>query len=204
MAEISEQTIIERARRGSVDAFNMLVRRYQDAVYTLAYRMLGDPAAADDAAQEAFISAYRKLDSYRGGSFKSWLLRITANLCLDDLRRVKRQRTDYLDDLAPEDSADGPPLPSNETPPEEAAEQAELAAAIQRCINNLTAEHRAVLVMSDVEGFAYGEIAAALDTQVGTVKSRLSRARLAMRRCLAGIAGIMELLPPEVRPTSDD
>jgi RNA polymerase sigma-70 factor (ECF subfamily) len=201
MAEISEQTIIEQARRGSVDAFNMLVLRYQDAVYTLAYRMMGDPAAADDAAQEAFIAAYRKLDSYRGGSFKSWLLRITANLCLDELRRFKRRRTDYLDDLVPEDSADELPLPSSETLPEEAAEQRELADAIQNCINGLTSEHRAVLIMSDVEGFAYGEIAAALSTQVGTVKSRLSRARLAMRRCLAGI---MELLSPEVRPKSDD
>lgn len=201
MAEFNEHLVIEQAQRGNLDAFNWLVTRYQDTVYSLCFRMMSDPAAADDLAQDAFIAAYQKLDTYRGGSFKSWIMRIAANLCLDELRRRKRQRTDNIDDLMPPDSADEPPIPSNDATPEESAEQVELASAIQRCISGLGEDQRAVLVMSDVEGYAYQEIADALNTQIGTVKSRLSRARLSMRRCLAGV---MELLPPEYRPTSDD
>src|SRR6476646_2884111 len=86
-----EQVLIRRATRGDLDAFNALVLRYQDSAYTLAFRIMGDQASAADAAQEAMITAYRRLNTYRGGSFRAWLLRITTNQCYDELRRLKRR-----------------------------------------------------------------------------------------------------------------
>lgn len=201
MAEFNEVTLIEDAQRGSVESFNALVLRYQNAVFTLCYRLTGDSSRADDAAQVAFIHAYQRLDTYRGGSFKAWLLRIATNVVYDVARYEKRRPVTALEDLAPADSSDGPPLPANEATPEEALQQQELATAIQGCINGLGDDQRLVLVMCDVEGYAYQEIADSLDVQIGTVKSRLSRARAAMRRCLSGLE---ELLPPQYRLNRDD
>lgn len=195
-ASVAEEALVARARRGDLTAFNDLVTQYQNAVYTLAYRIMGDPASADDAAQEAFLNAYRRLETYRGGSWRAWLLRITANTCYDELRRRKRRPATGFDDLPGGDRDDGPPLPSPDASPEEIAQQNELARAIQNCINRLGDDQRLVLVMCDVQGYSYQEIADIMQTQIGTVKSRLSRARLAMRQCLAAV---QELLPPEYR-----
>lgn len=187
--------LIEDARRGSLDAFNALILRYQDMAYSAAYRLLGDPDLAADMTQEALIIAYRRLDSYQGGSYRAWLQRIVTNRCLDELRRHKRQRTDYLDDLAP-DNDDGAPIAASTPTPEQAAQQNELQHAIQDCIGTLGTDQRAVLVLCDVQGMAYQEIADTLTTNIGTVKSRLARARLAMRVCLQAS---QELLPAEFR-----
>ncbi|MFM8322850.1 MAG: RNA polymerase sigma factor [Chloroflexota bacterium] len=100
---MDEAGLIHDAQGGDLDAFNRLVLAYQDLVYTQAYRMMGEPAPAEDAAQDAFIAAYRKLDTYRGGSFKAWLLRIVTNICYDELRRRKRRPTTPLE---PTDSDD--------------------------------------------------------------------------------------------------
>lgn len=200
-AGVDEQAQIKAALGGDLDAFNGLVLRYQDAVYSLSYRIMGDEASAADAAQEAFITAYRRLETYRGGQFKSWLLRITTNTCYDILRYHKRRPADHLDDLPGGDTDDGPPLPDDLPTPEEAAQSAELQRAIQDCIIALKADQRVVLVMSDVEGYGYQEIADQIGAQLGTVKSRLSRARKAMRACLQAV---QELLPAEYRLESDD
>jgi RNA polymerase sigma-70 factor (ECF subfamily) len=197
----AEADLIAAAQRGSLDSFNALVMLYQDAVFTLAYRVMGDEDSAADAAQEAFINAYRHLDSYRGGSFRAWLLRIATNTCYDELRRRKRRPADSLEDLPGGDSDDGPALPAPTDTPEEAVQQAELAAAIQDCINRLQDDYRITLVMCDVQDFSYQEIAETTGVQLGTVKSRLSRARLAMRRCLEGV---QELLPAAFRLTRSD
>ncbi|MFQ3646591.1 MAG: sigma-70 family RNA polymerase sigma factor [Anaerolinea sp.] len=186
---------VERAREGDLEAFNELVLRHQDAAFNVAYRLLGDPDTAADMTQEALIAAYRKLDTYHGGSFRAWLLRIVSNRCLDELRRVKRHRTDYLDDLAP-DSDDGAPIPSTLPTPEQTVQQNELHRAIQDCIDALGADQRAVLVLCDVQGLSYQEIAESTQTNIGTVKSRLARARVAMRACLQAS---QELLPLELR-----
>mgnify|MGYP005839970561 CR=1 FL=1 len=193
-----EAVLIREAQRGRLDAFNRLVERYQDRVYGLAFRILSEPEAAADAAQDAFVHAYRHLKDYRGGSFRAWLFRITANACYDELRRRKRQPADSLESLPGADQDDGPPLPADTETPENAAQRAELRRAIERCVQALQPEQRLALLLSDVEGLNYQEIADSLGINLGTVKSRLSRARASVRTCLQDVA---ELLPPAYRLT---
>ncbi len=191
-----EQALIRLARRGDLDAFNALILRYQDSAYTLAYRIMGDPHSAADAAQEAFIIAYRRLNTYRGGSFRAWLMRITTNQCYDELRRRQRRPVVSVDELG-----DDPPIPDDADTPEEVAQQRELQRAIQDCISALNPDQRVVLVLCDVEGLDYQAIADQVGAQIGTVKSRLSRARAAVRDCLQGAR---ELLPSAYRLISDE
>ncbi len=197
----NEQALIQSALRGSLDAFNSLVLHYQDGVYSLAYRIMEDSASAADAAQEAFITAYRRLETYRGGSFRSWLLRITTNTCYDELRRRKRRPATALDDLPGAESDDGPSLAADTETPEQAVQQAELQQAIEQCIGALQLDQRTVLLLSDVEGLNYQEISDITGANLGTVKSRLSRARLGVRRCLQAVR---ELLPAEYRLNNED
>lgn len=194
--ELSDEILIEQSRQGQMNAFNDLVLRYQDLVYSISYRIMGESQSAADVTQDTFIKAYQRLDSFRGGNFKAWLSRIATNGCYDELRRVKRRPQTYLEDLKPEDSDDEAPIPSTADTPEEVALQADLQRAIQHCISNLKDDQRMVLVMSDVQEMSYQEIADSTDVQIGTVKSRLSRARLAVRNCLQGFS---ELLPDEYR-----
>lgn len=196
-----EQGQIAAAQAGDLEAFNVLVLRYQDSVYSLAYRIMGDPESAADAAQDAFITAFRRLETYRGGQFRSWLFRITTNTCYDILRYHKRRPATHIDDLPGSDNDDGPPLPDTLETPEQAAQSAELQRAIQNCITALKADQRIVLVMSDIEGYSYQEIADHIEAQLGTVKSRLSRARATVRNCLQAVK---ELLPADYRLTHDD
>lgn len=196
-----EPTLIRRAQSGDLDAFNALVTAYQDRVYTLTYRIMGSHPPAADAAQDTFIAAYRKLDTYRGGSFKSWLLRIATNTCYDALRYQKRRPATAFDDMPGADAADGPPIPDSAETPEQAAQRAELNQAIQDCITALQPDQRLALVMCDVEGYSYGEIAAAAEVTLGTVKSRISRARQAVRACLEGVR---ELLPSQYRQQGNE
>jgi RNA polymerase sigma-70 factor (ECF subfamily) len=195
---MDEAALIAEARRGDLDSFNRLVLAYQDAVYYQAYRMLNEQEAADDAAQEAFISAFRSLDSYRGGSFKAWLLRIVTNACYDELRRRKRRPTQPLEPLDnDEEEVESPRWIADpgETP-EQAAERQELAQALQHCLEDLPQEFRAAVVLVDLQGLDYLEAAQALGKPLGTVKSRLARARLRLRDCLQGF---WELLPAAFR-----
>ena len=178
--------LILAAQRGDLDAFNTLVLRYQNAAYSVAYRLLGEPFSASDAAQEAFINAYRKLHDFRGGSFKAWLLRIVTNGVYDRLRYEKRRPADSIEDLPGAETDDGAPLASQSATPEQVAEQRDAQRAIQDCLGGLPSDQRATLVMFDLEGYSYQEVAETTDVQLGTVKSRLSRARLAMRRCPEG------------------
>ncbi|MEO8396606.1 MAG: sigma-70 family RNA polymerase sigma factor [Chloroflexota bacterium] len=191
-----EQALIRRATRGDLDAFNALVLRYQDSAYTLAYRIMGDPHSAADAAQDAMITAYRRLNTFRGGSFRAWLLRITTNQCYDELRRRQRRPAASIDDMG-----DEPALPDGADTPEEVVQQRELQRAMQNCINALNADQRVVLVLCDLEGLDYQAIAENIGAQIGTVKSRLSRARASIRDCLQGVR---ELLPPAYRLISDE
>jgi len=195
---MDEAGLIESARSGDLNAFNRLVLAYQDIVYNQAYRMMGEAAAAEDAAQDAFIAAYRNLASYRGGSFKAWLLRIATNMCYDELRRRKRRPTTPLEPLDNEDEEIESPrwIADPSASPEEAAERAELAEALQNCLNGLPAEFRSVVVLVDIQGMDYTEAAQATGKPLGTIKSRLARARLRMRDCLQGF---WELLPPSFR-----
>ena len=198
---MDESALIQSARKGNLDAFNTLVLTYQHQVYNLAYRIMGEEAAASDAAQEAFISAYKNLKSFRGGSFKSWLLRIVTNACYDDLRRRKRRPATSLDELT--DGEDGEAefdVPAPEDGPEVIAQRHELAGLIQRGITTLPDDQRIVLVLSDVQGMSYEEIATMTNSNLGTVKSRLSRARAKLREYLQGRG---ELLPEIYRLDGD-
>ncbi len=192
--------LIRKAKRGDLDAFNALVLQYQDAVYSVAYRIMGEPAGAADATQEAFISAYRKLATFRDGNFRAWLLRIATNTCYDTLRYHKRRPATPFDELSGAESDDGPPLPADSETPEEAAMRTELQDAIQGCIGSLTEDQRTAIVLCDMQGYSYQEIAEITSVSLGTVKSRISRARTAVRDCLRAFS---ELLPVAYRQISD-
>ncbi|HET7378117.1 MAG TPA: sigma-70 family RNA polymerase sigma factor, partial [Anaerolineae bacterium] len=174
---------------------------YQHQVYNLAYRIMATEAAAADATQEAFISAYKNLKSFRGGSFKSWLLRIVTNACYDELRRKKRRPAISLDELTDEQDNDLEfDVPSPEDGPETVVQRRELAELIQIGITTLPEDQRVALVLSDVQGLSYDEIAGLTNTNLGTVKSRLSRGRAKLREYLQAHG---ELLPEAYRLESD-
>ncbi len=195
---MDENQLIQYARKGDLDAFNRLVLTYQDLAYNLAARMLSDGELAADVTQTAFLSAYRNLDSFRGGSFKSWVMRMVTNACYDELRRRKRHPTTSLEPLDEEDEeVETPKWIADDGPsPEESLERRELEQAIQTCLLGLDDEFRAVVVMIDLQGMDYSEVSQALNRPLGTVKSRLARARLKLRDCLNGFG---ELLPSAFR-----
>jgi len=178
---MDEADLITAAQKGSVDAFNELVLKYQQQVYNLACRIIGDPELAADVTQEAFISAYQHIKEFRGGVFKSYLLRIVSNRCYDELRRRKRRPTMSFEDFKELDEEANPLLINGDEGPEEKAERLEMAHLIQRGIEKLPFDQRLVLLLSDVEGLSYQEIAGIMDIPVGTVKSRLARARGKLR-----------------------
>ena len=195
---MDEIALIQAARGGDLDSFNRLVLAYQDMVYSHAYRMVGEEESADDATQTAFISAYNHINSFRGGSFKAWLLRIVTNACYDELRRRKRRPTVPLEpaDEAGEEVESARWMVDPTEQPEDQVERLELQNAIQHCLDNLPEEFRAAVVMVDVQGLDYFEASQASGKPIGTIKSRLARARLRLRDCLNGFS---ELLPSGFR-----
>jgi RNA polymerase sigma-70 factor (ECF subfamily) len=195
-AAAGEEAVIARAVKGDLDAFNQLVITYQNLAYSVAYRTLQDDAAAADAVQDSFIKAYRAIDSFQGGSFKSWIIRIVANTCYDQLRSRQRRLTDSLDNLA-ETEEYVPALEDHTASPHERFEQLELSQLIERSFAMLPADQRLVLTLCDVHGFAYDEIAEMTGVPMGTVKSRINRARARVRDYLLQYP---ELLPSTFRP----
>lgn len=180
--DIDEAALVERCRQGDDLAWEWLVRRSQGRVYGLAYHYLGSVEDARDVAQEAFVRAYRQLASFEGDRFMAWLLRITRNLCIDQLRRRKTRppaedlRADA--DAAPRDAAPDP-------------EQAWLADArrrlVYRALRRLDGANREVILLKDIQGLKLGEIAGMLGLPIGTVKSRAHRARLELARQVVAI-----------------
>lgn len=197
---MDEERLIAMAKEGDLDAFNRLVLIYQNFVYSIAYRMMYAEDAAADAAQDAFILAYRKIRSHRGGSFKAWLGRIVTNVCLDELRKRKRHPEEYLEDETEYseglDASLPGPMVQGQPGPEKSVEQKELARVIEECIRLLPDDFRAVIVLVDVQGFGYRESSSIIKRSIGTVKSRLARARARMRDCLQRSR---ELLPDAFR-----
>ena len=185
-----EQILVMRAQRGEQDAFRVLVERYQKLVYTLALRMLNVPADAEDAAQEAFLSAWKALPRFRmDAKFSTWLYRLTVNAATDVLRR-RRKEPDSLDDAErPVQAAD-----STDTP-EEAAQRAERRAMVRRAIAALSENHRQILLLREVTGLSYEEIGAALELSPGTVRSRLARTRKELREELLAEGNYFDLPP---------
>jgi len=191
-----ESELVKAAQLGDLNAFNALIGRYQNLLFGIALRMLNDEDTASDAVQEALISAFSKFRTFRGGSLRSWLARVTVNACYDELRRKRRQREVPLEqfNMEGEEVEDLMWMIDPAARPEERYESFELENAIQRSLNSLTPAYREVVVLVDIEGLSYEEASVAAQVPVGTVKSRLARARLQMRSSLLGYG---ELLPSQ-------
>lgn len=198
--EFNEEALIEQAQAGDLQAFNQLVYHYQSITYNVAHRILNDPDAAADATQDAFLSAYRALDSFRGGSFKAWILRIVTNACYDQLRRKKRRPTSSLDALLVGPGAHEAFVDHAENPEAYAMRQ-DLGRVIQAGLQTLPEDQRTTLVLADIEGLHYKEIAEITGVELGTVKSRLSRGRAKLRDFLQQEE---ELLPSRYRLRGDE
>jgi RNA polymerase sigma-70 factor (ECF subfamily) len=190
-----EQQLIAESQRGNVQAFNMLVERYQGRLYNICFRMLGDQDCAADAVQDAFLSAYRNIRRYRGGSFAAWLTRIATNACYDQLRVRQRRPTTSMDAMLEEDEQPPRQFEDGSERPDERMLRDELAVEIQRGLLKLEPEQRLAVILSDIQGMSYDEIVSATDWPLGTVKSRLSRGRAQLRAILRQ----GELLPARYR-----
>jgi RNA polymerase sigma-70 factor (ECF subfamily) len=185
-----EANKIQRARQGDLDAFNQLVLEYQALVYNHALWLVQDHDTAEDLTQETFISAFQNLNQYRGGSFRAWLMRIVAYDSIDELRRQKRRKiisltrfNEYEEEIEP-NAWLRDPVPSVE----EKAEQDDLRDNMQKMINELPEEYRRTVVLVDLLEMQYAEAAAAMNVPIGTVKSRLARARMVLQKRLKGAA----------------
>jgi RNA polymerase sigma-70 factor (ECF subfamily) len=173
--------LIERAREGDLDAFNDLVVLYQDQLFALVVRMVPDRDQASDAVQEAFFSAFRNLHGFRGGSVRSWLNRICVNAAMDTQRARKRRPVQPYPEL--EDESWQPPA-GEEADPERAAVDDERTRTLHDALTRITHDQRTAIVLFDVEGYDYAEIADMTGVSLGTVKSRIHRGRLALRAVL--------------------
>lgn len=194
VTSVPEKTLIRAAQRGDLEAFNHLIVRYQNLLFGIALRLLNDEDVAADAVQEALLSAFRRFNTFRGDSLRSWLARVVVNACYDEMRKKRRQHSVPLELF----NAEGEEIETSywlvdpQADPELQYESSELETAIQDGLDKLPSIYRLMLVLVDVEGLSYEEAASAAGIPVGTVKSRLARARLQMQRSLQ-MAG--ELLP---------
>lgn len=180
---MTESELIKKLKKGDRNAFNELVAQYQNKIINIAYGMLSDREDALDASQEVFIKVYKSIGTFSGGSaLSTWIYRIAANVCKDYLR--KRQRTARTVSIFGDDEEENPmtELPDEKHTPEEAAEHTELQMQIRKAINDLNQDYKSVLVLCDIEGMPYDRASEILRIPVGTVKSRLNRARSALRK----------------------
>lgn len=193
---MDEKHIMSRARRGELSAFEELVRLYEKRVYMVALRSTGTPEDAADITQEVFLRAWRSIESFRGDSgFSTWLFRITMNLCVDFARH--KQVQPQTQPLVGEDETERP-IPDHAPTPEEHLENRELGRELAAALDEVSEEHRQIVLLRDVDGMSYTEIAETLEISEGTVKSRLSRARLALRAILLRRGNLLHCAPSNV------
>ena len=182
---MQDELLIRRAQRGDADAFEQLLLEHQKNVYNLCYRMAGDPDDAMDLSQETFLRAWRCLDQYQFASaFSTWLYRLCSNICIDFLRRRRRQQTVPLTFEDADGEEQTYAVPDAQPLPEEQVELKLTREILQAAMAQLLPEHRAVLQLRVVNEMSYEQIADVLDIQIGTVKSRLSRARNQLKKIL--------------------
>lgn len=203
LARDDEEKLIARSQHDDVEAFNLLIEQYQRIVYSTALRLLGDPEVAADVTQDAFIAAFRAIRTYRGGaSFRAWLLRIGSNLACDHWRRVQRHPSTSLESLTNDDDnhayspLDTLAMVGPESNPEERMLTLELHDLIQRGLEQLPLEQRTAIIFCDIQGLSYDEAAQAMETNLGTIRSRISRGRARLRTYLQAHK---ELLPQNYR-----
>jgi RNA polymerase sigma-70 factor (ECF subfamily) len=189
----SETSLIISAQHGDMEAFNTLILKHQDMLYRIALRIIHDECVAEDALQEAMVHAFRHIKSFRGGNFKSWLARVTVNASYDELRRGKRHNGIPLEAYTSEgDEVESPDwIRDPVTGPQERAEESELKRALQSCIKSLIPDYRLMVILVDIEGMSLEEAAFVARVPVGTVKSRLARARMQLRKSLQGYRGLL-------------
>jgi len=194
--QIHDEALVLAASKGDLEAFNQLVLSYQDLAYHHAYSLMGDPASAEDVAQESFVKAFQGLNGFRGGSFRSWLLRIVTNCAYDILRRSQRHPSQPLfpEDNNGEELESAPWLADPSASVQDAVEKAELSEEIRELMEQLPETYRNVLTLVDLYQFDYSEAAQTLRVPIGTVKSRLARARLQMKEMLKEVLGESSLL----------
>jgi RNA polymerase sigma-70 factor (ECF subfamily) len=182
-ANARDRALVERAIAGDLDAFNQLVTLYQDYLFSLVVRVVNDRDAANDALQEAFFSCYKNISRFRGDSFRSWMTRIALNAATDILRYRKRRPADPFPEW--EDDSWQPPAGADASPEREAVRR-NTASILSKALAQITSDQRAAILLYDVEGFDYQEIADITHVSLGTVKSRIHRGRLALRDLLGG------------------
>lgn len=180
---LDEKKLLDLAKKGDVEAFESLVEAYQKKVYNIALRMVGNPDDAEEIAQEVFIRIFKSLKNFKGqAQFYTWIYRITSNVCLDELRKRKNKRVIYLDqEIANRDNELGRQIGDESFAPDIFAEQNQLKKMINDALQQLPEKHRIILIMRDICGMSYEDIAKALESPIGTVKSRISRARQALK-----------------------
>nr|WP_243141119.1 sigma-70 family RNA polymerase sigma factor [Alkaliphilus pronyensis] len=178
-----EISLIEESKQGDIESFERLIEPYQKKAFNIAYRMLGNLEDANDVTQEALIKIYRSINKFKGNSrFSTWLYSIVTNSCIDYIRKNRRGKVIYLDkDYETEEGNYQLEIPDNNNSPEILLERKETQYIIHDAINQLTYEHKEVIILRDIEGFSYQEISEILKCSEGTVKSRISRARSSLR-----------------------
>ncbi|MFQ5494307.1 MAG: RNA polymerase sigma factor [Phycisphaerae bacterium] len=187
---LEDDELIDRIRSGQTEAYDGLVRKYQDRVFNTCWRLCGHPEDARDLTQDAFLKAFERLDGFRGGSgFYTWIFRIAVNLTLTHRRRTQRRRTISLDQTSPAGAGQARALvrevaDAGADPPGRGVHEAELMDRVAEALQNLDDQARAVVVLRDIEGFDYARIGEILEMPKGTVKSRLHRARAALRAAI--------------------
>jgi RNA polymerase sigma-70 factor (ECF subfamily) len=203
LARDDEEKLIARSQHDDVEAFNLLIEQYQRIVYSTVLRLLGDPDVAADVTQDAFIAAFRAIRTYRGGaSFRAWLLRIGSNLAYDHWRRVQRRPATSLEALTNDEDIhvysplDTLAMVGPESNPEERMLTLELHDLLQRALEQLPLEQRTAIIFCDIQGLSYEEAAQAMQTNLGTIRSRISRGRARLR---AYLQAHKELLPHNYR-----
>ncbi|MCC5911761.1 MAG: sigma-70 family RNA polymerase sigma factor [Clostridiaceae bacterium] len=176
-----EKTLIEKSQKGDVESFEILITSYQKTAFNIAYRMLGNFEDANDITQEAFIKVYKSIDKFKGeSSFTTWLYAIVNNICLDFLRKKKKIKIISIDKSQGNENYQRE-IPDETNTPEVLFEKKEVRRTVQDAINQLKDEHRTIIILRDIQGFSYEEIAEILDISTGTVKSRISRARRSLK-----------------------
>ena len=174
-----EISLIEKSSKGDVGSFEALIQPYQKKAFNIAYRMLGNVEDASDVTQEALIKIYKSLDKYQGkSSFSTWVYSIVNNTCIDFIRKHKKSNVIYLDqEIQGKDGSFKMEISDEMNTPEYLFEKQETQKMVQDAINQLNVDHREIIVLRDINGFSYQEIAGMLNCSEGTVKSRINRAR---------------------------
>lgn len=190
----ADQEVIHRCKKGDIDAFEELVRKYQKKMFNISYRMIGDYHDAAEVVQDGFLSAYRNIKYFKGTSkFSTWLYAIIVNLSRNRIKQMQARR--FREDCSIDDTVETPgghmkvEIASNNPTAQEGLEQHEIKQNVWGCINTLEPEFREVVVLRDIKGFSYDEISDMLKIAAGTVRSRLHRARLVIKECLKKILG---------------